>query len=245
MCPKICKRDLVWQHEYYAAGINKYLDVHFSFNETFWPELASPWGGHQSNIGQQQSWLGSPWIQSQQNTCPICSRTQQTLSWLAKLTQRWRSMRIPLLHIISLPVRLFWFTRWSQNIHRMAVRRAYLLWSCSIYQLFLFLFITGKLFTIGLQSQTGNCWNCWLEAMYRQYYYDICKPTTVEKMDRCSCFGVGKDPGWNSVTWNIHTWHSRQNWSQGYQQISATARPLLNGWWNIEFILRATEDTDF
>ena len=42
--------------------------------------------------------------------------------------------------------------------------------------------------------------------------------TTVEKMHRCSCLGVGKDPGRNSVTWNVRSWHPGEDWSQEHQQ---------------------------
>ena len=41
-------------------------------------------------------------------------------------------------------------------------------WRSSIYQLFLFLSTTWICFTILQQNPTGNCWNCRLEAMYRQ-----------------------------------------------------------------------------
>ena len=44
---------------------------------------------------------------------------------------------------------------------------------------------------------------------------------TVEKMDRCSCVGVGKDAGQNSLTWNVHDWHLGENWFQEHQQISS------------------------
>ena len=31
---------------------------------------------------------------------------------------------------------------------------------------------------------------------------------------------MGKDPGRNSITWNVHTWHSGESWSQEYRWIS-------------------------
>ena len=49
----------------------------------------------------------------------------------------------------------------------------------------------------------------------------ISEPTTVEKMDRCSCVRVGKDPGRNSVWWNVRIWHPGENWSQEHLQVSS------------------------
>ena len=42
----------------------------------------------------------------------------------------------------------------------------------------------------------------------------------MEKLNRSSCVGVGKDLGRHSVAWNVYTWHSRENWSQKHRQIS-------------------------
>ena len=50
--------------------------------------------------------------------------------------------------------------------------------------------------------------------MYRRNWRADVGPTTVGKMNRCSCVGVGKDPGQNSVIWNVHSWHSGDNWSR-------------------------------
>ena len=41
-------------------------------------------------------------------------------------------------------------------------------WRSNIYQIFLFLSIAWKFFTIRRPNLTGNCWNCRYEAMYRQ-----------------------------------------------------------------------------
>ena len=63
-----------------------------------------------------------------------------------------------------------------------------------------------KFFTTLLLRQTGNCWNC---SCFKAI---MCKQTTtVEKMERCSCVGVGKDPGLISVTWNAQTNHLVQS----------------------------------
>ena len=45
----------------------------------------------------------------------------------------------------------------------------------------------------------------------------IGEPTTVEKMDRCSCVEEEKDPGRNSVTSNVRFWHTGENWSQEHR----------------------------
>ena len=96
------------------------------------------------------------------------------------------------------------------------------LWRSSICQLFPYLSIAWKVFTIRQPNQTGNCWNCLFEANSEL--------TTVKKMDRCSCFGVRKDPGLNSVAWNVHTWHSRENGSQEYPQVSSEPWEISRIW---------------
>ena len=134
-------------------------------------------------------------------------------------------------HIISLPVRFGRYIWWSRNILRMEVRRAYLLcywplarrenlWrrssgSCG-----------GAVFAncSCSYSQQGKFYNSSAEPnrqllklpMPRLSAGKFGEPTTVKKMERCRCVGMGKDPGRNSVTWNVHTWHSGENWSLGY-----------------------------
>ena len=68
-------------------------------------------------------------------------------------------------------------------------------WRSNIYQLFLFLSIAWKFFTNRRPNPTGI-----VETAYtRLCTGKICEPTKVEKMDRSSCVGVGKDPGRHSV----------------------------------------------
>ena len=104
-----------------------------------------------------------------------------------RIEQRQFSTRIPLWHIISVGFR--GFTRWSRNIFRMEVRRAYLifcwplvsrenLWrhssgSChwAVEEQFLPNLPVPvhrmEIFTIRQLNLTGNCWNCRYEAMFR------------------------------------------------------------------------------
>ena len=69
------------------------------------------------------------------------------------------------------------------------------LWRSNIYQLFLFLSIAWNFFTILLPNPTGIVET----ADTRLCTGKISEPTTVEKMDRSSCVGVGKGAWWNSV----------------------------------------------
>ena len=111
---------------------------------------------------------------------------------------------------------------WSRNILRMEVRKAYLffcwppvrrenVWrrssgsggeaiftecSCSCAS-------HGDFLQFG-----GRTWQGIVEtADTRLCTGKICEPTTVEKMDRSSCVGVGKDPGRHSVAWKVYIWH--------------------------------------
>ena len=62
-------------------------------------------------------------------------------------------------------------------------------------------------------------------------------------MDRCSCVGVGKDPGWNSVIWNVHNWHPGETWSQEHLQVSSEpweTQKLLSKWESVDLFLHCS-----
>ena len=44
------KSDLPWLNGHHGTKHQQIFWWDFSFNETFWPELASPWGGHNSKM---------------------------------------------------------------------------------------------------------------------------------------------------------------------------------------------------
>ena len=80
-----------------------------------------------------------------------------------------------------------------------------------------------EIFTTQWQSQTGNCWNCLFESMASQWQWrKWIEAAALERENIQEEFSYIKC-----------TWHARENWSQGYRQVSAepwNTQRLLSKW---------------